>query len=236
MILIGSKLSQTACLCKIYHKIFFTTNASKFSNNVINVIFEDRHLIVINKPYDKLCQEDQASGSSNVLDYLKSYIKTRDNKPGNVYLSMVHRLDKPTSGLVLFAKTSKAKSRLDAQFRDRVITKKYIAIVEGIIEQQPCGMSGMKTELIDLIKYVPVTGRAGGKSVYGAVMSSSCYSSPADSSFGTNRDNKTFESKLAFVVLGTVESQGDMRRLPHQCSILDITLHTGTTNELLSKL
>ena len=75
------------------------------------IVFEDNHLLVINKKVGQLVQGDK-TGDEPLLDSIKDFIKKRDNKPGNVFLGLVHRIDRPTSGLVIYAKTSKALSRL----------------------------------------------------------------------------------------------------------------------------
>ncbi|SMO85967.1 RluA family pseudouridine synthase [Gracilimonas mengyeensis] len=96
----------------------------------IPIIFEDNHLLVIDKPAGLLSQEDH-TGNPDVLNLCKQYIKKKYNKPGNVYLGLVHRLDQPVSGVMVLAKTSKAASRLSYQIRKRTINKTYWALVEG---------------------------------------------------------------------------------------------------------
>jgi 23S rRNA pseudouridine1911/1915/1917 synthase len=95
----------------------------------LNVIFEDNHLIVINKQAGTLVQGDE-TGDEPLSDLVKSYIKTKYNKPGDVFLGTVHRLDRPTSGIVLFAKTSKALTRMNELFKTKDIQKTYWAITE----------------------------------------------------------------------------------------------------------
>jgi 23S rRNA pseudouridine1911/1915/1917 synthase len=95
----------------------------------LNVIFEDNHLIVINKLAGTLVQGDE-TGDEPLNDLVKSYIKTKYNKPGDVFLGTVHRLDRPTSGIVLFAKTSKALTRMNELFKTKDIQKTYWAITE----------------------------------------------------------------------------------------------------------
>ena len=95
----------------------------------INVIYEDNHLLVVEKPVNIPMQEDQ-SKDPDFLSICKKYIKEKYNKPGNVYLGLVHRLDRPVGGLCVFAKTSKAASRLSKQIQDHIFKKKYLAIVE----------------------------------------------------------------------------------------------------------
>jgi len=97
----------------------------------LSILYEDNHLIAVEKPCGVPTQADK-SGDPDLLNLVKEYIKTRDGKPGNVYLGMVHRLDRPVSGVVVFAKTSKAAARLSAQIRDGRFRKVYLAIVHGI--------------------------------------------------------------------------------------------------------
>jgi len=92
------------------------------------IVYEDNHLLVINKKTGQLVQGDK-TGDLSLLELLKDFIKKRDEKPGNVFLGLVHRIDRPTSGLVIYAKTSKALSRLTQMVKNREIKKTYWAIV-----------------------------------------------------------------------------------------------------------
>jgi len=103
-------------------------NESQFSNLATQIIYEDNHLLVINKKAGQLVQGDK-TGDLSLLELLKDFIKKRDEKPGNVFLGLVHRIDRPTSGLVIYAKTSKALSRLTQMVKNREIKKTYWAIV-----------------------------------------------------------------------------------------------------------
>lgn len=103
--------------------------------NNLNILYEDNHLIVVVKPYNVLSQSDNTK-DIDMLTIIKNYIKEKYNKPGNVYLGLVHRLDRPTGGIMVFAKTSKAASRLSKQIRDNKFTKKYLAVVHGILEKK----------------------------------------------------------------------------------------------------
>lgn len=100
---------------------------------MINIIYEDNHLLVVEKPINIPVQED-SSKDLDFLSMLKAFIKKRDNKQGNVYLGLVHRLDRPVGGIMAFAKTSKCASRLSEQVRNRNFNKTYYAIVEGKID------------------------------------------------------------------------------------------------------
>lgn len=94
------------------------------------VIYEDKDLIVINKPAGMPSQED-ISGDLDIFNYTKAYLKEKYQKPGNVYLGLVHRLDRPVSGMIILAKRSKAAARLSEQIRERKIVKVYLAMIEG---------------------------------------------------------------------------------------------------------
>ncbi|MFI3258814.1 MAG: RluA family pseudouridine synthase [Rikenellaceae bacterium] len=102
-----------------------------------HIIYEDNHLLVVNKLCGDLVQPDP-SGCSALEDQVKSFIKVRDNKPGEVFLGVVHRIDRPVSGAVLFAKTSKALVRMNEQIKGRKVEKRYWAIVESA-PKEPSG-------------------------------------------------------------------------------------------------
>lgn len=97
----------------------------------INIIYEDNHLLVVEKPVNIPVQAD-ATGDMDLLSVLKQDIKERYNKPGEVYLGLVHRLDRPVGGVMVFARTSKSASRLSDQIRTRTFNKTYLAVVRGI--------------------------------------------------------------------------------------------------------
>lgn len=113
----------------------------KVMNN-LDILYEDNHIIVVVKPYNILSQGDSTRDVS-IMDMIKDYIKVKYNKPGNVYLGLVHRLDRPVGGIMVFARSSKAASRLCKAFNEHSITKKYMAIVNGKIKA--------KDELVDYI-------------------------------------------------------------------------------------
>lgn len=92
------------------------------------IVFEDNHIMVINKKVGQLVQGDK-TGDSSLLELIKEFIKKRDEKPGNVFLGLVHRIDRPTSGLVIYAKTSKALTRLTQMVKNREVKKTYWALV-----------------------------------------------------------------------------------------------------------
>lgn len=97
---------------------------------MINIIFEDNHLLVVEKPINvPVCLDN--SGDNDLQSQLKEYLKQKYQKPGNVFLAMVHRLDRPVSGVMVFAKTSKAASRLSEQIRTNKFNKQYLTVVQG---------------------------------------------------------------------------------------------------------
>ena len=99
--------------------------------NNLQVLYEDNHIIVVNKRPGDIVQGDK-TGDKPLSEVVKSYIKEKYNKPGNVYLGVVHRLDRPTSGIVLFSKTSKALPRLNKLFQQKEAKKTYWAIVKNV--------------------------------------------------------------------------------------------------------
>lgn len=95
----------------------------------LDVLHEDNHTIVINKPSGAIVQGDK-TGDEPLTEQVKAYLKEKYNKPGNVFCGLVHRLDRPTSGIIVFGRTSKALSRLNEQFRCKDVEKTYWAVVE----------------------------------------------------------------------------------------------------------
>lgn len=96
----------------------------------IPIIYEDNHILAVSKPQGLLSQEDHTE-QPDLLNLCKSYIKLRYGKPGNVFLGLLHRLDKPVSGVMVFAKTSKSASRISEQIRSRKVKKSYLAVLKG---------------------------------------------------------------------------------------------------------
>mgnify|MGYP004679467623 FL=1 len=108
----------------------------------LKVIYEDNHIIVVEKTPNIPSQSDK-TGDIDMLTIVKQYIKEKYNKPGNVYLGLVHRLDRPVGGIMIFAKTSKAAGRLSEQVRNKTFRKKYLAVVDGKINQQKRSFRGL---------------------------------------------------------------------------------------------
>lgn len=99
----------------------------------LNVVYEDNHIIVVEKMPNIPSQQDKTN-DMDMLAIIKEYLKEKYNKPGEVYLGLVHRLDRPVGGIMVFAKTSKAASRLSEQVRQKQFTKEYLVVVDGKLE------------------------------------------------------------------------------------------------------
>ena len=97
---------------------------------MLEVLYEDNHLIAINKKSGDIVQGDK-TGDAPLSDFVKAYIKKKYNKTGEVFLGTIHRLDRPTSGIVLYARTSKALRRMNEQFREKLVQKTYWAVVDS---------------------------------------------------------------------------------------------------------
>ena len=105
----------------------------------LKILFEDNHIIVVEKLPNIPSQSDK-TGDIDMLTLVKEYIREKYNKPGNVYLGLVHRLDRPVGGVMIFAKTSKAASRLSNQVREKKFKKVYLAVVDGKFENKNGGL------------------------------------------------------------------------------------------------
>lgn len=103
--------------------------------NKLEILYEDNHIIVVKKEPNIPSQADKTE-DLDMLTIIKQYLKEKYDKPGNVYLGLVHRLDRPVGGVMVFAKTSKAASRLSNQVREKVFKKKYLAVVDGKFENK----------------------------------------------------------------------------------------------------
>ncbi len=119
----------------------------KSTKDNLQVLFEDNHIVIVNKRAGDISQGDK-TGDTPLSDIVKEYIKEKYNKPGNVFLGVVHRLDRPTSGIIIFARTSKALERLNKMLREKTIKKTYWAVVKN----QP---KKAKDTLINFLKKNP---------------------------------------------------------------------------------
>ena len=122
----------------------------------LNVIYEDNHIIVVVKPVNIPSQGDK-TGDTDMLTIIKQYLKEKYSKPGNVYLGLVHRLDRPVGGVMVFAKTSKAAARLSEQVREKTFRKKYLVIANGKFENDNGVLEDylLKNEKTNMSKVVP---------------------------------------------------------------------------------
>ena len=128
----------------------------EFSISDIEILYEDNHLLVVVKPQNIPVMED-SSGDKDLLTLLKEYVKEKYNKPGNVFVGLVHRLDRPTGGVMVFAKTSKAASRLSEAIRNGEIEKNYLAVINGKLNEQAGHLSSYikKDEVTNMVTVVP---------------------------------------------------------------------------------
>ncbi len=128
-----------------------------------HIIYEDNHLLVVEKPVNIPVQAD-GTGDPDLLTMLKQYIKDRYSKPGEVYLGLVHRLDRPVGGVMVFARTSKAAARLSEQIRTRTFKKTYLAVVRGIPPKKACTLRDflLKNEKTNMVSAV-MEGTEGAK-------------------------------------------------------------------------
>lgn len=120
-----------------------------------DILYEDNHIIVVVKEPNIPTQEDE-SKDTDMLTIIKSYLKDKYNKPGNVFLGLVHRLDRPVGGVMVFAKTSKAASRLSEQIRSEQMNKRYLALVHGKLDKSASTLENniLKDEVTHMSKIV----------------------------------------------------------------------------------
>lgn len=127
------------------------------------ILFEDNHLLVVLKPQNIACCPDD-SMDENLFDMAKEYIRTAYNKPGNVFLGLVHRLDRPTGGVMVYAKTSKAASRLSTQLREGEFSKRYLAVLVGAPTPESGTLTGwLKKNSVNNMVYLCPQGTDGAK-------------------------------------------------------------------------
>ena len=137
---------------------------SAFEETDIEIVFEDNHLLCAVKPVGVLSQGD-GSGSPDMLTLLKEYIKKKYGKPGDVYLGLVHRLDRPVGGIMVFGRTSKAASRLSEQIRNRTFKKTYYAVLRGELPEDSGLLRNIiiKDHRVNTVKTLPYEDLRGGK-------------------------------------------------------------------------
>ncbi len=132
----------------------------------LNIVFEDNHIIVVVKPYNIPTQED-ISGDADMVKLLKEYLVKTYNKPGNAYIGLVHRLDRPTGGVMVFAKTSKAAARLSENIKNGELEKKYLAVVKGLPRKAAERLDNylFKYENLNVVKVVPMSTEGAKRAV-----------------------------------------------------------------------
>lgn len=136
---------------------------SKGNENMVKVLYEDNQVIVVIKPQNMPSQED-GSKDEDLLNEVKAYIKEKYNKQGEAFIGLVHRLDRPTGGIMVFARTSKAASRLSEQIREGKMNKVYYAVCEGLPKSQGHLVNYLKKdEKENKVKIVPQTEQGAKK-------------------------------------------------------------------------
>ena len=132
-------------------------------NDFLKILYEDNHVIVVLKPQNVPSQPD-SSGDTDMLTYVREYIREKYNKPGNVYVGLVHRLDRPTGGVMVFAKTSKAAGRLSEQMRTGDFDKRYLAVLMGKLDPEEGKLENyLKKNPVNNMVYVCEQGVDGAK-------------------------------------------------------------------------
>jgi RluA family pseudouridine synthase len=193
---------------------FHRTLSSKRLQYLDNaIIYEDKCIIVVNKPTGILTQSDMDK-SDNLLDDIKLYIGQRDEK-NNVFLSMIHRLDRPSSGVLVFAKNSKSASRINENFRSRNVDKKYLCVVNGrISDDGSChhliSKSGVANERVRV------------------------YNIGTDTNAQAKSSKNLVEAKLAYHVLGHYIMDGPKSKVYQ--TLLDVELETGRKHQIRAQL
>lgn len=134
--------------------------------NKLDVLYEDNHIIVVVKPQNVPTQGDSSKDES-LLDMVKAYVKEKENKPGEAFIGLVHRLDRPTGGVMVFAKTSKAASRLSEQLKDGRIEKHYFAVTVGTPKERSGRAENwlVKDEKNNVVKVVPAAIEGAKKAI-----------------------------------------------------------------------
>ena len=111
----------------------------------LKVIYEDNHIIAVEKPVNVPSQGDK-TGDIDMISIIKEYLKEKYKKPGNVYVGLINRLDRPVGGIMVFAKTSKAAARLSEQVREKIFQKTYLVVVNGKMENEKRNIRGLFVE------------------------------------------------------------------------------------------
>jgi 23S rRNA pseudouridine1911/1915/1917 synthase len=175
----------------------------------IEILYEDNHIIAVNKPSGSLAQGDK-TGDRPLVEYVKDYVKHKYSKPGDVFMGIPHRIDRPTSGILLFARTSKALARLNAMFQEKKIQKTYWAVVKNM----PPSEEGVLTHY--LLKNQQKNKSVAKKAPFGkALLSELCYKiiGASENYYLLEIDPKTGRHHQIRVQLSTIGSpiKGDIK-------------------------
>lgn len=133
----------------------------------LDVIYEDNHIVVVVKPQNVPSQADE-SGDLDMLSMVKAYVKEKYNKPGEAYIGLVHRLDRPTGGIMVFARTSKAANRLSEQIKNGEFVKTYYCVTDGIPKESEGHLVNYLKKDDNIVKIVPMseTGAKRAETIY----------------------------------------------------------------------
>ncbi|MGD9901189.1 MAG: RluA family pseudouridine synthase [Spirochaetales bacterium] len=186
----------------------------QIQEEMVKVVYEDNHLVVVIKPQNVPVQED-ASKDPDLFNAIKEYLKEKYNKPGNVYLGLLHRLDRPTGGLMVFAKTSKAASRMSEAIREGEVEKRYLAVLVGTPKDRRATLVNYlkKDEKNNLVKIAPLSESGSKKAVLDYnILQANEKLSLADISLETGRSHqiRVQFANIKNPVFGDVKYKGDI--------------------------
>lgn len=208
---------------------------------LIEILYEDNHSIAVWKPAGVLVEGD-ITGDESLFDQVKKYIKEKYNKPGNVFLGLVHRIDRPVSGIVLFAKTSKGASRFSEQFRNGTVDKTYQALVEdndgenNMSGQNSLGNIGQHRHLSHFMsKKEGDIGSVGGVSNVGiSAHNTTNKRTPARALISNEPFPGSVHADLSYTVLKRYEAGalGDTIKNSPKCALVEIQLETGRYHQI----
>ncbi len=189
----------------------------------LKVLYEDNHIIVVLKPQNVPSQGD-ASGDESMLERVKAYVKEKYDKPGEAYIGLVHRLDRPTGGVMVFARTSKAAARLAEQMKNGKLEKKYLTILCGTPRDRQAHLSDylVKDEKLNKVRVVPaaIEGAKKAELVY-KILETTPQLSMADIKLLTGRSHqiRVQMSHIGTPVFGDVKYGGDKLAKGHNLAL-----------------
>lgn len=200
----------------------------------LKIFYEDNHVIAVFKPAGVLVQGDK-TGDESLIDKVKEYLKEKNNKPGNVFLGLVHRLDRNVSGIVLFGKTSKGASRLSEQFRNHEIKKIYTAVVEGETPKSGELIHYLKKDektRISVVSNVSKEGYDKSELSYKTILNTDHYSLiTIHLKTGRFHQIRAQFSAIGHPIAGDVKYGGHEHQLGLALSATEIKFQTATTGE-----